>query len=79
VRPGGFVLATVIQLGIFVAPLALARGGVMDGEVAGLAAIVSWFVLGVPLSYAAGDTVRRRQARAVSNPKKRLRSVSTPT
>jgi hypothetical protein len=66
VTPGGLVLASVIRLGIFLAPLILARAGFMSGELAGLAAIAGWFVVGTPLSYAAADTLRRRQALRVA-------------
>ena len=65
---------TVIQLAVFLAPLVLARAGFMAGEAAGLAAIMCWFVLGMPLSYAAVDRVRRLKALAISREGKRLPS-----
>ena len=54
-NPGGLLLAAVIQLAIFLAPLVLARTGFLSGEVAGLTAILGWFVVGMPLSYAVVD------------------------
>jgi hypothetical protein len=79
VRPGGLLLVTVIQLGIFLAPLVLARAGFMPGEAAGLAAIVCWFVIGMPLSYAVAGRVRRRTTLTTSRDEKRLRPISTAT
>jgi len=61
-NPGGLLLVTGIQLGTFVAPLVLARAGVVDGEIAGLSAITGWFAIGMPLSYAVADKLRQRNA-----------------
>jgi hypothetical protein len=75
VTPGGLVLATVIQLGTFLAPLVLARAGSMSGEVAGLIAILGWFVVGMPLSYTVADKVARRRALRASREGDRLTSI----
>ena len=72
---GGLVCSTVIQLGIFLAPLALARAGMISGEVAGLVAILGWFVIGMPLSYTVADTVARRRALRTSGERDRVTSI----
>jgi hypothetical protein len=63
----GGVLVTSIQLGVFVAPLVIARAGLLFGDVAGLVAIVGWFVVGLPLSYAVADRVDRHRHSRHSN------------
>jgi hypothetical protein len=68
VNPGGLTLVTVIQLATFLAPLVLARTGFMSGEAAGLSAIVGWFVVGMPLSYAVADRMQRRRALSSLSP-----------
>lgn len=73
--PAGLVLASAIQLGTFLAPLVLAHSGVMSGEVAGLVAIVSWFVIGMPLSCAAVDKASRRKALEASPERARPTSI----
>ena len=64
---GRVVVVTSIQLGMFVAPLVLARSGLLFGEAAGLVAIVGWFAVGLPLSYRVEDRVRRRGHSRQSN------------
>jgi hypothetical protein len=76
VTAGGLVLATVIQLGVFLAPLVLAQAGFVSGEIAGLVAITGWFVVGMPLSYAVADNGRRRQALRIAHERNRHASVS---
>jgi hypothetical protein len=75
VTPGGLVLATVIQLGTFLAPLVLARAGLISGEVAGLVAIVGWFVVGMPLAFTVSDSLARRRALKASRERDRLTSI----
>ena len=65
----GILLVIVVQLGMFLSPLLLARAGFVGGEAAALAAIVSWFVIGMPVSYAVADRVRRRKAALPSRPR----------
>ena len=72
--PAGVVLPTVIQLGVFLTPLGLARQGFISGEVAFLTAIVGWFAIGMPLSYSATDHVRHWTASRAARPQ----SVSAP-
>jgi hypothetical protein len=79
VNPGGLLLAAVIQLGIFLAPLVLSRAGLMSGEAAGLTAILAWFVVGMPLSYAVVDKVQRRNSLPASPEGTPARSVSSPS
>ena len=78
-NPGAFLLATVVQLAIFLAPLVLAKAGLMSGEVAGLTAILGWFVVGMPLSYAVVDRVGRRKDLQPSPEGSRAGSVPTPS
>ena len=59
----GFLGVLAVQVAVFLTPLAMAPMGVMSGEMAGLIAIVLWFVLGTPLSYAVLDRVRSRRVR----------------
>lgn len=73
--PGGLVLATVIQLGTFLAPLVLARAGLISGEVAGLVAIVGWFVVGMPLAFTVSDRLTRRKVLRASRERDRLTSI----
>ena len=74
--PGGLLLVTGIQLAIFLAPLVLARAGVIDGEIAGLAAISGWFGIGMPASYAIADKLRRRNALRIARERSAHRSVA---
>lgn len=60
----GFLGVLAVQVAVFLTPLAMAPLGVMSGEMAGLIAIVLWFVLGTPLSYAVLDRARARRVRA---------------
>ena len=75
-NPGGLLLVTGIQLAAFLAPLVLARAGVIDGEIAGLAAITGWFGMGMPLSYAVGDKLRRRRAVRIARERSGHHSVA---
>jgi hypothetical protein len=75
VNPGGLLLVTVIQLATFLAPLVLARAGFLSGEAAGLSAIVGWFVVGMPLSYAAADRMQRGRALPTSPTATRVKPV----
>ena len=51
----------------------------MSGEVAGLTAILGWFVVGMPLSYAVVDKVRRRNSLPASPEGTPAASVPTPS
>ena len=73
--PGGLVLATVIQLGTFLAPLVLARASLISGEVAGLVAIVGWFVVGMPMAFTVTDKLARRRASRASRERDPLTSI----
>jgi len=54
---------TGVQLGMFVAPLVVARAGFIGGEVAGLMAIAGWFLVGLPMSYSLAERAQLREAR----------------
>ena len=60
-RHSGVVLLVIIQLAAFFGPLALGKTGIVSGELSAFAALLVWFALGVPLSYAAVDIVARWQ------------------
>ena len=60
---GGFLTVVTIQLAALAAPILLGLTGEISGGVAGLASVVMWFVLGVPLSYTAIDRHAAHQAR----------------
>jgi hypothetical protein len=79
VTAGGLVFASTIQLGTFLAPLVVARAGLISGEIAGLVAIVGWFVVGLPLSIAAVETLAQRRALQASRERDRLTSVPART
>ena len=64
--------AAAIQLAVFFLPIAAGIAGLISGGAAGLTAVVTWFVAGIPLSYAAIDALavrdaRRRERSAVSS------------
>jgi len=75
-HPGGLLLVTGIQLGTFVAPLVLARAGVVDGELAGLSAITGWFAIGMPLSYAVADKLWQRNALRMASQRDERRGMA---
>ena len=54
--PGGLLTVFVIQLAALLAPLAIGLTGLISGATAGLASILAWFILGIPLSYGAVET-----------------------
>jgi hypothetical protein len=60
-RHSGTVLLVVIQLAAFLGTLSLGKSGFLSGELAACAAVVVWFVVGLPLSYTAVDLVARWQ------------------
>jgi hypothetical protein len=60
---GGFLTVVFIQLAALAAPILLGLTGDLSGGVAGLASVVLWFALGVPLSYTAIDSHAARRAR----------------
>jgi hypothetical protein len=63
VRFGHLLAAAAIQMIVFFIPLAAGIAGVVSGGLAGLTAVAGWFVLGIPLSYAAIDALRPRALR----------------
>lgn len=60
--------AAAIQLVVLLIPLVAGMVGLISGGIAGLTAVLGWFVLGIPLSYAAIDRLAGRQARAQRRP-----------
>jgi hypothetical protein len=73
---GSLTLIVATQLAVFLGTLSLASTGLISGEAAACAAIVLWFVVGLPLSYAIADVAaaRRLPARDEKAPAYRLRS-----
>ena len=57
------VLLVIIQLTAFLGTLSLGKTGVLSGELAACAALIAWFVIGLPLSFTAVDIVARWQLR----------------
>jgi hypothetical protein len=64
VRFGYLLTAGAIQLFVLFLPLTAGIAGLISGGLAGLIAVVGWFVLGIPLSYTAVDALATRHARA---------------
>jgi hypothetical protein len=60
---GSLTLLIATQLAVFLGTLSIASTGILSGEAAACAAIVVWFVVGLPLSYAVVDAVGARRAR----------------
>ena len=56
-------IAAAIQLVVFFLPIAAGVAGLISGGVAGLTAVLGWFVAGIPASYAVVDTFAARNAR----------------
>jgi hypothetical protein len=67
VRFRDLLTAAAIQLVVFCLPLAAGIVGLISGGMAGLTAVLGWFALGIPLSYAAID--RAARARAQGRPR----------
>ena len=63
---GSILLVTAIQLATLLAPIAAGLAGLSSGGVAGLASVLAWAGLGLPLSYGVIDRVQagRRSRRA---------------
>lgn len=62
---GGLVAIFLCQLAALIVPLALGIAGLISGGTAGLMSIAAWFLVGIPISYAAVDihaARRRREA-----------------
>jgi hypothetical protein len=64
VRYEHLLTAAAIQLFVFFLPLGAGITGLLSGGLAGLTAVLGWFVLGIPLSYAAIDALAVRHSRA---------------
>jgi hypothetical protein len=62
-RHSSAVLLVIIQLAAFLGTLSLGKTGVVSGELAAGAALVVWFLVGLPLSFIAVDIVTRWQLR----------------
>jgi hypothetical protein len=62
VRFRDLLTAAAIQLVVLFLPLAAGVVGLISGGMAGLSAVLTWFVLGIPLSYAAIDRLARARA-----------------
>jgi len=62
VRFGYLLTAAAIQLFVLFLPLAGGLVGLISGGLAGLIAVIGWFAVGIPLSYAAIDAFATRHA-----------------
>ncbi len=60
---GSLIVLVATQLAVFLGTLSIATTGLISGEAAACAAIVLWFVVGLPASYAAADAAQARRAR----------------
>ncbi len=72
-RFGDLLTAAAIQLVVLLLPLAAGIIGLISGGLAGLLAVVGWFVIGVPVSYLAIDALAAR--RPSLEARARVRSV----
>ena len=54
----GIVLVIGIQLVALLAPIAVGLAGLVPGGVAGLASVLAWAGLGLPVSYAVVDRIQ---------------------
>lgn len=59
-RLGRILLVLLIQLLALLAPVALGLAGLISAAAAGLTSTLVWFVVGIPLSYAAADLLPRK-------------------
>jgi hypothetical protein len=62
-RRASVVLLIAVQLAVFLGTLGLGIAGTLSGEAAGCLAILAWFIVGLPSSYAAADYSETRLAR----------------
>jgi hypothetical protein len=69
---GSLILLIATQLAVFLGILSIASTGLISGEAAACAAIVVWFVAGLPLSYAVADAADARHARREAAADKRV-------
>ncbi len=72
---GSLLLLVATQLAVFLGTLSIATTGFMSGEAAACAAIVLWFLVGLPLSYAVADVAEARRARRQAGATKRVAPV----
>ena len=59
------VSAAAIQVLVFFLPIAAGIAGLISGAIAVLLAVLGWFMVGIPLSYAVIDARAARLARLV--------------
>lgn len=62
-RFGYLVSAAAIQLLVFFLPIGAGIAGLVSGGIAGVTAVIGWFVVGIPVSYAVVDARAVRLAR----------------
>ena len=66
------ILLIATQLAVFLGTLSIATTGLISGEAAACAAIILWFVVGMPLSYAVADAANARLLRRNTDQRKAL-------
>jgi len=77
-RRASLVLLVAIQVFVFLGTLGLGIAGALSGEAAGCVAIVAWFVVGLPGSYAAADSLNVQLARRDAASREALSPVQSP-
>lgn len=78
-RFGYLLTAAVIQLFVLFLPLAGGLVGLISGGLAGLIAVVGWFAVGIPMSYAAIDALATRHAHAPERSKMPSPAATIPS
>jgi hypothetical protein len=76
---GSLILLIATQLAVFLGTLSIATTGLITGEAAACAAIVIWFVAGLPLSYAVADAAEARRARRDAVATNQVARVQAPS
>jgi hypothetical protein len=74
-RRASVVLLIAVQLAVFLGTLGLGIAGTLSGEAAGGLAILTWFIVGLPSSYAAADHAEKHLARREAGRRGQLASI----
>jgi hypothetical protein len=74
---GSLILLIATQLAVFLGTLSIATTGVVSGEAAACTAIVLWFVVGLPLSYAVADAFGARRAAVATKQVSQVQATSS--
>ena len=76
---GSLILLIATQLAVFLGTFSTATTGLISGEAAACAAIVLWFVVGLPLSYVVADAAEARRLHREAVAGKPVAPVQAPS